>query len=111
CRRRSRRPATACARSLPPPLRAPVSRDAATADSGNLEVRSTVAAVSPPGEPMDRHDLDRQREIDDLKRKSLVSLVIGLGMMAFMYLPFGFGSADLAPFLLIAGTVVPFWAV
>src|SRR5947209_3708150 len=39
-------------------------------------------AAAPQAEPVDRHELERQREIDDLKRKSLVSLVIGLGMMA-----------------------------
>ncbi len=48
----------------------------------------------------------------DLRRKSLVSLAVGLVMMALMYLPlpFGISMADVAPLLLIAATVIQFWA-
>ncbi|HEY8885720.1 MAG TPA: heavy metal translocating P-type ATPase, partial [Chloroflexota bacterium] len=58
----------------------------------------------------DRHELDRQREVDNLKRKALVSLVVGLGMMALMYLPLSLDMTILAPVLLIAATVIQFWA-
>jgi Cu+-exporting ATPase len=54
----------------------------------------------------------RDREIADLKRKSLSSLAIGLVMMVIMYgpLPFGLTMREVAPLLLIAATVVQFWA-
>ena len=74
-----------------------------------------AATASAPAAPrqetrVDRQDVEREREITDLKRKSLVSLVVGLAMMAVMYLPFGFAMRDLAPFLLIAATAIQFWA-
>jgi len=68
------------------------------------------AAATRQEAPQDRHDRERQREIDGLKRKSLVSLAIGLAMMAVMYLPLGIDMPALAPFLLIAATAVQFWA-
>jgi Cu+-exporting ATPase len=52
----------------------------------------------------------RQREIDDLKRKALVSLAIGVAMMALMYLPLALDMRLVAPMLLIAATVVQVWA-
>ncbi|HET6318966.1 MAG TPA: cation transporter, partial [Chloroflexota bacterium] len=63
--------------------------------------------------PVDAQDAQRQREIDALKRKWQVSLTAGLAMMALMYLPLGRLRIDemlLAPLLLIAATVVQFWA-
>ena len=57
-----------------------------------------------------RQELARQREIDDLKRKSLVSLAVGVAMMALMYLPLNLNHLLLAPVLLIAATVVQVWA-
>ena len=48
--------------------------------------------------------------MDDLKRKWQVSLVIGIAMMALMYLPLPISMRTLAPFLLIAATIVQFWA-
>lgn len=65
-----------------------------------------------PTETIDPRDAARDRELLDLKRKSLVSLVAGLVMMALMYLnlPWGIGMRDVAPFLLIAATIVQFWA-
>ncbi|MFN8635121.1 MAG: heavy metal translocating P-type ATPase [Chloroflexota bacterium] len=62
------------------------------------------------GEGASRHEIARQREIDDLKRKSLVSLVAGIAMMALMYLPLNIDMLLLAPVLLIAATVVQAWA-
>ncbi|HEY8692861.1 MAG TPA: heavy metal translocating P-type ATPase, partial [Chloroflexota bacterium] len=56
------------------------------------------------------HDVERQREVDDLGRKAFVSLAVGLAMMAVMYLPLGIDQMILAPALLIAGTIVQFWA-
>jgi Cu+-exporting ATPase len=58
----------------------------------------------------DAHELERQRELDDLRRKWSVGLVAGAAMMALMYLPLGLDMAVLAPALLIAATVVQFWA-
>jgi Cu+-exporting ATPase len=58
----------------------------------------------------DPHERERQREIDDLKRKALVSLAIGVAMMALMYLPFNLNMQIVAPLLLIAATVVQVWA-
>ncbi|MBA2449137.1 MAG: copper-translocating P-type ATPase, partial [Chloroflexi bacterium] len=64
----------------------------------------------PPAEPVDEHERQRQRDIDDLRRKWTVSLAAGLAMMALMYLPLNVDMMLLAPVLLIASTVVQFWA-
>jgi len=58
----------------------------------------------------DAHDLERQREVGDLKRKWTVSLAAGLVMMALMYLPLNIPMDVLAPVLLIVATAVQFWA-
>ncbi len=58
----------------------------------------------------DARRLRRDAEIADLKRKSLVSLVIGAAMMAAMYLRLPVSEQNLAPILLIAATLVQFWA-
>ena len=68
------------------------------------------ALVNAPAPAEDAHDLERQREIDDLKRKWTVSLVAGLAMMALMYLPLNVPMDVLAPVLLIVATAVQFWA-
>ncbi|HET8998809.1 MAG TPA: heavy metal translocating P-type ATPase [bacterium] len=74
------------------------------------------AGQGPPGAAStalpasDPREQDRQRELDDLRQKWLVSLLLGLGMMAVMYLPFHVEMELLAPALLIAATVVQFWA-
>jgi len=72
------------------------------------------AATAPESaiEPLDERGIERQREIATLRRKSLWSLAAGLVMMALMYapLPFGIVIRDVAPLLLIAATVVQFWA-
>jgi Cu+-exporting ATPase len=69
-------------------------------------------AETPAIEAVDPRETARDRELLDLKRKSLVSLVTGLVMMALMYLdlPWGIEMRDVAPFLLIAATIVQFWA-
>jgi P-type Cu+ transporter len=62
---------------------------------------------SPPQDPLDR---ERQREVDDLKLKWSVSLVVGLLMMALTYVPLNVPMDVIAPILLIAATIVQFWA-
>ena len=71
-------------------------------DSGGGE-----AAVEDRG---DVRDLERGRELKDLRNKWVVSLALGVLMMAEMYLPFGPGMEVTAPLLLIQATIVQFWA-
>ena len=52
----------------------------------------------------------RDRETTELKRKALVSLAVGVVMMALMFVPLPISMTNLAPLLLIAATVVQFWA-
>jgi P-type Cu+ transporter len=61
-------------------------------------------------EPVDEQDRERQREIDSLRTKWTVSLAIGAVMMVLMYVPFGIELTTLGPLMLIAATVVQFWA-
>ena len=71
---------------------------------------ASVAADQQLAEPIDQQEIERQREVDDLKRKSLVSLAVGAVMMTLMNVPLGIPMTDLAPFLLIAATIIQFWA-
>ncbi len=66
--------------------------------------QSITAAVA------DREAEERGREIRDLRIRFTVSLAIGLGMMALMYLPVPWTHAQLAIPLLILATPVQFWA-
>jgi Cu+-exporting ATPase len=61
---------------------------------------------------VDHRQVTRDREIAHLKQASLISLVVGAIMMVLMYvpLPFGIEMRDVAPVLLIAATVIQFWA-
>ena len=59
---------------------------------------------------VDVRDSERDRELGGLRNKWVVSLVLGVLMMAEMYLPFGPGMEVLAPLLLIQATIVQFWA-
>jgi P-type Cu+ transporter len=68
----------------------------------------TIVNAAP--EPVDRHDLERLREIDELRRRWIVSLVAGLAMMGLMYLPLGIPMSSLAPLLLVVATPIQFWA-
>ncbi|MGB3327391.1 MAG: heavy metal translocating P-type ATPase, partial [Thermomicrobiales bacterium] len=87
-------------------------------EKAGYHVGTMQAATSAPGstiaeatvDPDAERERERDREIADLKRKSLVSLAIGLAMMAVMYIPTPFAMTTLAPFLLIAATIVQFWA-
>src|SRR5438270_46930 len=73
----------------------------APAESAGTQVSLDIA---------DAHDLQRQREVGELRRKSLVSLAVGAVTMGLMYLPLGFDMTLVAPVLLIAATVIQFWA-
>ena len=79
---------------------------------GEPAVQPSTAAgpVVDQGSSEDAHELTRQREIDDLRRKWTLGLVASLVMMALMYLPLGLPLDVLAPLLLIAATIVQFWA-
>jgi Cu+-exporting ATPase len=55
-------------------------------------------------------DARRDARIADLMRRSLVSLGIGIVMMILMYVDTPIAMPTLSPFLLIAGTLVQFWA-
>ncbi|CAN5724032.1 heavy metal translocating P-type ATPase [soil metagenome] len=58
----------------------------------------------------DARRIRRDAEIADLKRKSLVSLAIGAVMMLAMYFPLPISEQNIAPIMLIAATLVQFWA-
>lgn len=52
----------------------------------------------------------RDRDLADMKRKSLVSLAIGVVMMVAMYVSLPISERTLAPIFLIAATIVQVWA-
>ncbi|MBM2811049.1 MAG: heavy metal translocating P-type ATPase [Chloroflexi bacterium] len=58
----------------------------------------------------DREADERAREIRDLRTRFTVSLAIGLGMMALMYLPVPWSHAQLAIPLFLLATPVQLWA-
>ncbi|HLI51855.1 MAG TPA: heavy metal translocating P-type ATPase, partial [Thermomicrobiaceae bacterium] len=70
----------------------------------------TTATTIPAASATDELDRRRQHEQEELKRKSLVSLAVGLAMMALMYLPLHLNPLTLGPILLIAATIIQFWA-
>jgi Cu+-exporting ATPase len=73
-------------------------------------IPADAEADAPPAATEDAQELEHQREIEDLKRKWTLSLAAGVVMMALMYLPLNIPMDVLAPVLLIAATVVQFWA-
>ncbi|MDF3052420.1 MAG: heavy metal translocating P-type ATPase, partial [Geminicoccaceae bacterium] len=73
-------------------------------------VQQPAIRADAAGPALDPRERERDRELADLKRKWVVSLVIGLFMMAEMYLPLGWDMAIVAPFLLIQATIVQVWA-
>ncbi len=93
-----------------------VAVDKAGYTAGTLPAASTVPQLSDidgrtqAAEPGDAHERKRQQELDDLRRKWVVSLGAGLGMMALMFLPLRVNMALLAPVLLIVATIVQVWA-
>jgi P-type Cu+ transporter len=72
--------------------------------------QQTAVRATAPATAVDLRERERDRELADLKRKWMVSLVIGLVMMAEMYLPHGWDMAVVAPLLLIQATLVQVWA-
>ncbi|MFN8482451.1 MAG: heavy metal translocating P-type ATPase [Anaerolineae bacterium] len=81
------------------PLEAPP----AAPDAAVIQAAALPTAV-------DRHEQERQREVDELKRKAFISLAVGLAMMALMYIPLGLDMMLVAPLLFIAATIIQFWA-
>ena len=77
------------------------------------EVRVDAAFTSPSRAAEAEADVrEREREVElaGLKRKWIVSLLLGVAMMVEMYAPFGLGMETVAPLLLIQATIVQFWA-
>ena len=70
-------------------------------------VGSQEGAASPA---VDREAEERAHEIRDLRLRFLISLAIGAGMMALMYLPVPWTHQQLALPLLLLATPVQFWA-
>ncbi len=81
---------------------------AAGYEVGEMPAPASAAAGAEPA--VDAHDLARQREVDNLRRRWVVSLGVGAVMMALMYLPLNLDLMLIAPLLLIAATIVQFWA-
>ena len=90
------------------PAKAGIPQFRAAVEKAGYKVR--VDATPAPVAEQDSHDREPQRELDDLGRKWKVSLVVGLVMMGLMFLPLGLDMTLLAPALLIAATLVQFWA-
>ncbi|HZG69470.1 MAG TPA: heavy metal translocating P-type ATPase, partial [Herpetosiphonaceae bacterium] len=82
----------------------------APAAEPELATQQLAARPAERATAADPRERERDRELVDLKRKWVVSLVIGLFMMAEMYLPLGWDMAIVAPFLLIQATIVQVWA-
>ncbi len=80
------------------------------ADTSSTQVAPDTVSGEAANEETDPREARRDAHIADLKRKSLTSLVVGLTMMALMYAPVPFSERSLAPLLLIAATIVQFWA-
>jgi Cu+-exporting ATPase len=73
--------------------------------------RSAAPEDSPITDPTDALERERQREIDDLQRRWMIALPVGLGMMALMYVPLPLDAMDLVmPALLVVSSVILFWA-
>src|SRR4028119_2234175 len=71
---------------------------------------SGAAPSGTPDAEADPREREKEAELKDLRNRWVVSLVLGLIMMAEMYVPFGPGMEVAAPLLLIQATVVQFWA-
>ncbi|HEX7126838.1 MAG TPA: heavy metal translocating P-type ATPase [Thermodesulfobacteriota bacterium] len=83
-----------------------------TVEAAGYGVRRAPAGAA-AGEPADAsaaRAAEAERELADLRRRWVASLAIGAAMMALMYLPVRPDTAVVAPLLLIAATVVQFWA-
>jgi Cu+-exporting ATPase len=85
-------------------------RGAVHASGYEVREKQPPAAETTAESAADELDRARDREAADLKRKWSVSLAIGAVMMVLMYVPLDLNMALLAPVMLIAATVVQFWA-
>ena len=85
-------------------------REAVRAAGYEIREEAAPPAAATTAVAGDPHEAARERETASLKRKWTTSLVIGVGMMALMYLPLNLDMALLAPVLLIAATFVQVWA-
>jgi Cu+-exporting ATPase len=88
-------------------LRAAVERAGYTVRDPETTATAPARASTDEIDPRERA---HAAEMDALKRRWTVSLAIGLGMMALMYVPLGLEMAIVAPVLLIAASIVQFWA-
>jgi len=73
-------------------------------------ITPAAPSKSPTEAALEARDRRRDHEIAQLKLKWQVSLTVGLVMMALMFLPLPISMSLLAPVLLIAATIVQFWA-
>ena len=76
------------------------------------DVAAALAASGPTAQETeeDARNARRDAELASTKRKALVSLGLGLVMMAAMYVPLPISEMTLAPLMLIAATIVQVWA-
>ncbi|HEY3062023.1 MAG TPA: heavy metal translocating P-type ATPase [Chloroflexota bacterium] len=74
------------------------------------ELPRPMPSDTPAERAEDAHDIEQQREIDDLKRKWTISLGAGVLMMALSFVPLNVPMDVIAPVLLIVATLVQFWA-
>jgi Cu+-exporting ATPase len=81
-----------------------------TVESGTPAAQAAPLAATPAAAALEARDRRRDHEIAQLKLKWQVSLAVGLAMMALMFLPLPISHSNLAPILLIAATVIQFWA-
>ena len=72
--------------------------------------QAAPAATPSRSDEPDERLLRRDAEIRDLKHKSLVSLTIGVVMMALMDVPLSISMTTLAPALFLAAALVQVWA-
>ena len=71
---------------------------------------STDQDAAEPVTVADDRDAKRDAHLEELRLKSLVSLGVGIVMMVLMYVSIPISMPTLAPMLLIAATIVQFWA-
>ncbi|MFM8594424.1 MAG: heavy metal translocating P-type ATPase [Chloroflexota bacterium] len=71
---------------------------------------ATSPAIDPAAAMAAERKARRDHEIADLKRKWIVSLIVGVAMMALMYIPLNLPMSVIAPVLLVAATVIQVWA-
>ncbi len=84
--------------------------DSVAAPAAPAATAPVAASRTPAEAALEARERRRDHEIADLKLKWHVSLAVGLIMMALMFLPLPIAPGNLAPVLLIAATIVQFWA-